>query len=174
MQVLRKTSFSERMIDMIYRLVSNNWYSILLNGQPKSFFNSCRGLKQGDPLSPTLFILAIELLSKALKALLRRKEFKKFGMPKGCPSINHLAFLDDMIILCKTEIRTIKLVEDTLKKYEATSDQKINKEKSAIYLHHSVPEGDVILAEVATEILRNNFSFTYLGCPIFYRKNFYN
>lgn len=59
-KVLRKMGFGEILIDMVYKIISNNWYSILVNGQPKGFFKSTRGLKQRDPLSPTLFILAAE------------------------------------------------------------------------------------------------------------------
>lgn len=113
-KVLRKVGFGECMIDMIFRLVGNNWYSILLNGQPKGFFKSSRGLKQGDPLSPTLFIIAAEVLSRALKSLMATKEFKLFGMPIGSPKVNHFAFADDMIILCKADLQTMQLVTGTL------------------------------------------------------------
>lgn len=80
-KVLRRFGFSELIIDMVWRLVSNNWYSILVNGQPYGFFHSSRGLKQGDPLSPTLFIIAAEVLALGLNKLHEDKEFKGYGMP---------------------------------------------------------------------------------------------
>ncbi|XP_060200519.1 uncharacterized protein LOC132628770 [Lycium barbarum] len=49
------------------------------------FFHSSREVKQGDPLSPALFILAAEVLSRSLNALFNDKEFKGFGMPKWSP-----------------------------------------------------------------------------------------
>lgn len=101
---------------------------------------------------------------------MNRKEFRKFGMPRGSLKLNHLSFADDMIILCKAELATMGLITDTLEKYEKISGQKVNKEKSAIYLHHSVPGGEAVLAEVAMGILRKDFPFTYLGCPMFYRR----
>lgn len=50
-----------------------------------------------------------------------RKEFKLFGIPRGSPKINHLAFVDDMIIKCKAELVTMQLVTTTLEKYEKVS-----------------------------------------------------
>lgn len=81
-KVLRHMGFGEVFIDMVFRLVSNNWYSVLLNGQANGFFKSSRGVKQGDPLSPTLFILAAEVLGRALDALFDNPNFIGFGMPK--------------------------------------------------------------------------------------------
>lgn len=102
---------------MVYRLVENNWNSILLNGQPKGFFRLTRGLNQGDPLSLTLFILAAEVVSRALKSLMCTKSFKSFGMPNGSPKVNYFSFVDDIIILCKVDLNTLKKVIDTLDKY---------------------------------------------------------
>lgn len=167
-KVLRKMGFGERLIDIVYRLVSNNWYSILLNEQPRGFFRSTKGIKQGDPSSPILFILAAEVMSRALNSLLKKKEFKMFGMPRGSPKINHLAFADDMIILCKAELGTMKLITEVLEQYENMSGEKINKEKNVIYLHKNVSQGDVIVAEITTGILRKQFPFIYLRCPIFH------
>lgn len=104
-------------------------------------------------MSPTLFIIAAEVLSRALKKLKKKKDFRMFGMPRESPKLNHLAFADDMIILCKAEVKNLQLVITVLDKYEEISGQKINKEKSAIYMHKGVSHAVRVLAEVATVIL---------------------
>ncbi|XP_059306276.1 uncharacterized protein LOC132057675 [Lycium ferocissimum] len=139
-KVLRKMGFGEVLIDMVYTNISNNWYSILINGQPCGFFKSSRGVKQGDPLSPTLFILASECMSRALNALHSKERFRGFGMPKWSPYINHLAYADDTIIFSSTKEDSLRLIMDTLTSYEAVRGQKINKGKSAVFLYHNVTQ----------------------------------
>lgn len=120
--------------------------------------------------------MEVEVISKNLKKLMQEKEFKLFGMPRESPKLNHLAFVDDMIILYKDEFRTLQMVSNTLERYVKIFGQKINKEKSAIYLHKGISNRVGVMAEVATSILRKEFPFTYLGCPIFYmrkKKYFY-
>lgn len=116
-----KLIHQENLINMVYRLVLNNWYSILLNEQPQSLFKSTSGLKKGDPLSLTLFIIVAEVLSRVLNSLLNKKEFKGFGMPRGSPKVNHLSFANDMIILCKADVRIMQMVANVLEKYKRTS-----------------------------------------------------
>ncbi|XP_049364489.1 uncharacterized protein LOC125829284 [Solanum verrucosum] len=82
MKVLRKMGFTESFVDLIWRLLANNWYSVLINGQSHGFFHSTRGVKWGDPLSPALFILSAQVLSRALNALFEDSPFQGYGMPK--------------------------------------------------------------------------------------------
>ncbi|XP_060190458.1 uncharacterized protein LOC132619630 [Lycium barbarum] len=103
-KVLKQMGFSKKIIDMVYRIVKNNWYSVLVNGQQQGFFQSTRGVKQGDPLSPTLFILAAEVLYRSLNALHQKVQFKGFGMPKWSPKVNHLAYVDEMIIFTSADV----------------------------------------------------------------------
>ncbi|XP_060212018.1 uncharacterized protein LOC132639595 [Lycium barbarum] len=150
MKVLIKIDFSELVIDMIFRLISSNWYSVLVNGQQCGFFQSSKGVKQGDPLSPTLFILTADVLSRNLNALSSIPQFKGYGMPKWSPKVNHLSYADDMIIFSSADVFSLHLIMEVLKKYEKTSGQKINRDKSDVYMHKNMP-GDVsITVEIVT------------------------
>uniref|UniRef100_M1CSU0 Non-LTR retroelement reverse transcriptase n=1 Tax=Solanum tuberosum TaxID=4113 RepID=M1CSU0_SOLTU len=70
MKILRKMGFSNKVVDLIWRLITNNYYSVIINGQPHGFFHSTRGVKQGDPLFPALFILSAEVLTRALNLIM--------------------------------------------------------------------------------------------------------
>lgn len=153
---------------MIWRLISNNWYSVLINGQSYGFFHSSRGVKQGDPLSPTLFIIAIEVLARGLNNLNGDPNFIGYGLPKWSPTINHLSHADDMILFCSGDryfiIRMIKMLKD----YEEGSGQLVNKSKSFLYLYEKTPLIVATRLRRLSGIKQGNFPFTYLGCLVYY------
>lgn len=91
-------------------------------------------------------------------------------MPKWSPKINHLAYADDTIIFSSSCAISLQLIMDVLAAYEAASGQVINKEKSAIYMHHSTPAEVVNKVQRITGITRQYFPFIYLGCPVFYTR----
>ncbi|XP_059310173.1 uncharacterized protein LOC132061355 [Lycium ferocissimum] len=93
MSVLGKIRFREYFIELIYRLISDNWYYVIVNDSRHDFFYSSRGLKQGDPLSPTLFIIGAEVLTKVLNHLNNKKDFIGFNMSRNDPQVNHLCML---------------------------------------------------------------------------------
>ncbi|XP_060195037.1 uncharacterized protein LOC132624250 [Lycium barbarum] len=131
--------------DMVWRLVSNNWYSVLINGQSHGFFKSSRGLKKGDPLSPTLFIIATEVLARNLNDLHDDPAFKGYAMPNF--------FEKD---------------DEGGRNYEKVSGQLVNNEKSSFCLHEKVPATVVGRVKMKTEMRKGTFPFTYLGYPVFY------
>ena len=79
--VLRAFGFGERWIDMVWRLISNVWFSVVVNGLSYGFFKSTWGLRQGDPLSPAIFIIGAEVLSRSLNKLQSHRGFQGFVSP---------------------------------------------------------------------------------------------
>nr|XP_009608376.1 uncharacterized protein LOC104102378 [Nicotiana tomentosiformis] len=169
--------FAEHFINLIWSLLSNNWYSILVNSQSSRFFKSFRGVKQGDPLSPALFILSAEVLSRSLNNLFDDKSFVGFGMPKWTDPLNHPAYADDTIIFASSHTESLKKIMAVLNGYEKISGQLINNAKSSYYMHSKAANALFQTVGDLTRFTRGTFPFTYRGCPIFYtrrRKDYYD
>lgn len=165
--VLRKFGFSEIWIDIISRLLSNVWYSIIVNGSRNGFFTSSQGLKQGDPLSPSLFIIGSEVLSRLLNNLNHNENFTSFSMNENGPQINHLAYEDDVIIFTGGNTKSIKLVMKQIKTYERASGQKVNADKSFFITPPKTRAGRINRMRKKTGFMDKQFPFAYLGCPIY-------
>lgn len=97
-----------------------------MNGQPFDFFKSLSGLKQGNPLWPTLFIIATEILSRRLNQLNDDNALRGFGLPKWSPKINHLPYANDTILFCSEEKCSIIKIKKVLRNYETCLGQMIN------------------------------------------------
>ena len=126
MQVIRKFGFGERWIDMMWQLVANVWFSVIINGTPKGFFTSSKGLRQGNPISPALFILGVEILSRSINVLLADRGFVPFKIPRDSPNISHLAYADDVMIFNSGLKRSFKIVMRSLEAYCNVSGQQVN------------------------------------------------
>ncbi|XP_075109238.1 uncharacterized protein LOC142181027 [Nicotiana tabacum] len=113
LHVLGKIGFSEQFINMVWNLVSNNWYSVLVNGQSSGFFKSTKGVKS----------------------------FMGFGMPKWSDPLNHLAYADDTIIFASAHPPSLSKIMVVLGNYEKISGQMINKDKSSYYMYSKIPNG---------------------------------
>lgn len=70
----------------------------MINGKSYEFFKSTRRVKQRDPLSPTLFVIVAEVLSRDLNSLHEDDEYIRYGLPKWSAKINHLTYADDTIL----------------------------------------------------------------------------
>ncbi|XP_042029874.1 uncharacterized protein LOC121776772 [Salvia splendens] len=83
LKVLKHMGFPEPWVDLIKRCIGSCWFSILVNGAPAGCFKSTRGLRQGDPISPALFVLAADYLSRLLDKLILGNKEMTFKATRG-------------------------------------------------------------------------------------------
>lgn len=122
--------FGFKWIRQIEECVSSTQFSILINGTPKGFFPVSRGLKQGDPLPPFLFIIVGEAFSQMLGAVGKVALITCFSPTPRAPTVSHLQVADDTIIFCEADEDQIKNVKAILQCFDAVLGLKVNFFKS--------------------------------------------
>ena len=167
LDLLKRTGFGVRWYGWIRTCISTVQFFVLFNGSPVDFFGSSRGLRQGDPLSPLLFLVMMEVFSKMIKrvegaGLLRG--FKADGRRGGGLCVSHLLFANDTILFCDATEEQILHVWMLFLCFQAVTGLKVNTVKSEM-----VPIGEVPNVQVLAEILGCRIGalpMTFLGMPL--------
>jgi len=138
-EVLKLLGFDPIWISWIMSCIESVSYTFLINGSPQGSVNPSRGLRQGDPLSPHIFILCTEVLSALCEKGQADGSLPGVRVARGCPAINHLLFADDTMFFCKSKASCVSALMKILSTYEAVSGQRINPQKSAITFSAKTP-----------------------------------
>ncbi|XP_026397020.1 uncharacterized protein LOC113291738 [Papaver somniferum] len=132
-ETLKHFGFSQVGINWLKIIFESARISVLVNGGPFGLFEVRRGLRQGDPLSPILFVIAEEVLSRNLTKMIQEGLIQTMVNRNGChPS--HLMFVDDIFIFCNGHKRTLDNLMGLLMRYQAASGQTVNREKSKCFV----------------------------------------
>lgn len=139
--------------------------SILINGCPTDEFPITKGVRQGDPLSPFLFIIAMEGLSVSMRAACERGVFNGIKIPNGGPVISHLLYADDALFLGEWSEDNIKNLSRILHCFHVASGLKVNFNKSRVFgvgvsTHEVTRRARPLGCEPA------KLPFNYLGVPV--------
>ena len=167
LQVMGRMGFGSRWLSWIKWCISTVSFSVLINGSLVGFFPSSRGLQQGDPLSPYLFVIVMEALSCLINRAVEGNYLvgSRIAVGRGENlSISHLFYADNTILFCKADSDQLKFMSWILMWFEAMSGLKINLNKSKI-----IPIGPVTKAvELASELgcKIGSFPTSYLGLPL--------
>lgn len=136
-EIMLRLGFDNRWVNLILNCISSASVSVLINGDQKGNFISNRGLRQGDLLSPYLFLLVAEGLSHLLLDANSKGLLSGVRCANG-PSISHLLFANDSLIFCKADAKELVFLKSLLKTYEMVSGECINFSKSATFFSKKV------------------------------------
>lgn len=167
--VLEQFGFHSKMVSWIMTCVTTTKFTLNVNGERIGYFNGGRGLRQGDPISPYLFTMSMEIFN-----LLMRKNInnaKKFKYHHGCKKlkITHLGFADDLIVFSHGDIKSVKVIKETLEEFSNLSGLKVNMQKSTIFFGGlSKPEQESIVQVLPFTI--GKLPVRYLGVPMITKK----
>ncbi|GJT07066.1 RNA-directed DNA polymerase, eukaryota, reverse transcriptase zinc-binding domain protein [Tanacetum coccineum] len=155
--------FSDKWIKWISGCLSSASTSILINGSPSREFSIHRGLRQGDPLSPFLFIIAMEGLHVAMEDAMAASIYSGFCINNL--SLSHLFFADDALFIGDWSSNNIKCLVAILDCFHKVSGLKINYHKSKLFgVGVSPNEISALAATTGCSPLAS--SFNYLGLPV--------
>ncbi|XP_074305242.1 putative mitochondrial protein AtMg01250 [Silene latifolia] len=139
-------------------------YTLNVNGQSFGFFHGKRGLRRGDPLSPLLFTICMEYLSRILNVVAQQEGFR-FHPICGKIKLNHLLFADDLLMFCKGTTSSIMWLLRGFSTFSSAYGLKLNKDKTNIYFNGV--KGELIADIVNISGFRvGSLPFKYLGVPI--------
>lgn len=132
LKVLSLKGFNSKWLAWICGCITSVSFSILLNGKPRGKISANRGIRQGDPLSPFLFVIAMDYLSQTLDAAYNKGLIEGFRIRDNGTHISHLLFADDILLLSSPDERKFRNLHLILKSFEQASGLNINLNKSSI------------------------------------------
>ena len=134
-----KLGFPERWIIWVMECVTSLSYSILINGKPYGNLLPSRGLRQGDPLSPYLFLLCAEDFTTLLEKAVQERRNYGVSICKRAPKLTNLHFADDSLLFCRATHSEVNVTMEILQVYVGASSQSISLDKSLVYFSGNTP-----------------------------------
>jgi hypothetical protein len=131
--VMRRMGFSSRWVNLIMTCVRIVSYDVVVNGQPVGKIVPTRGIRQGDPISPYLFLICAEALSSLLQHVERTGSITGVPTSNRGPCLSHLFFANDSLLLCKANSVEWQHIMRLLEKYECVSGLKLNMDKTSLF-----------------------------------------
>nr|GFC45667.1 RNA-directed DNA polymerase, eukaryota [Tanacetum cinerariifolium] len=162
--VLKKCGFGEKWCKWIRECLRSSWGSVIVNGSPTEEFQFFKGLKQGDPLSPFLFILIMESLHLTFQNVVDAGMFKGIVLNSSMV-LSHMFFADDAVFVGQWSNSNIDTIIYDLKCFERASGLRMNMSKSKIMgIAVNGDKVDEVAHRIGCGILEVHF--TYLGSKV--------
>ncbi|KAL0288047.1 UNVERIFIED_CONTAM: Retrovirus-related Pol polyprotein from type-2 retrotransposable element R2DM [Sesamum radiatum] len=163
--VLTMFGFPERFIMWIVECVTTPSFFVCLNGAPHGFFRGARGLRQGDPMSPFLFVLVMEVLTLIIQQLIDQNGGFSYHWKCEAIKLFQLGFADDLLLFSKANTESIHLFKDGLTTFAELLGLQANLAKSHLILSRSAAATRDTLLTIL-DFQEGHLPLRYLGLPL--------
>jgi hypothetical protein len=164
-KMMERLGFSPIWINWVQRILDSGSTSVLLNGVPRKQFQCIKGVRQGDPLSPLLFVLAADLLQCIVN---KAHNEGLFSLPISADPSNDfpiIQYADDTILIMKASQRELFYLKGLLQSFTESTGLKVNYSKSQmIPLNMSQEQAAILSSTFGCQL--GTLPFTYLGLPM--------
>lgn len=164
-RALLKVGFCRQWVDWIMECVTTVKFSVNFNGSLLEAFSPTRGLRQGDPLSPYLFLFVAEGLSSVLNREVEAGRLTELKVCRRSPGISHLLFADDSLLFFRACLQQATVVQNALTCFQACTGQLLSPGKCSLLVGRSCPDATVEVVKEILQVETPAFESKYLGLP---------
>ncbi|XP_074314569.1 uncharacterized protein LOC141649788 [Silene latifolia] len=164
-RVLAALGFDRAWVARVMECVTTVSFTVMINGDPSEEFQSAQGLRQGDPISPYLFILCAKVLSHQMRRAAEVGSLHGVRIASTAPAVSHLLFADDSLFFTKASCEEADIITDILRRYERASGQLVNLDKTTVSFSRgvTVERQSVIASRLGVTVVEEHHR--YLGLP---------
>ncbi|CAA7024809.1 unnamed protein product [Microthlaspi erraticum] len=164
LNILEALGLPQNFISWIKICITSPYYYVALNGELVGFFPGRKGLRQGDLISSSLFVLAMDVLSKSLDS---DADQGRFGVHPLCvnPLVTHLSFADYLLVFFDGKEESLKGIIEILKEFQDASGLALSLRKTSLFLDG---DNNQLTQDLATKfgLQTGSLPVRYLGLPL--------
>ena len=166
--IMEELGFPGKCVNWFITCVTTVSFAILVNGVPLKSFKAAKGLRQGDPLSPYLFALCMEYLSRLVRD---SSKDPKFAFHPRCRKvgITHSLFADDLLLFCRADPSFVAVMMHTFHGFSRASGLEVNEGKSSAFILGATTNSKKDVLDILS-MPEGAFPFRYLGVPLHSKK----
>uniref|UniRef100_A0A803NMW0 Reverse transcriptase domain-containing protein n=1 Tax=Cannabis sativa TaxID=3483 RepID=A0A803NMW0_CANSA len=169
--IMQHLCFPVRFVNLILSCLSSVSFRLLINGSLTEKFSSSRGIRQGNPLSPYIFLLVSEALSVVIRLQEHDNYFQGISICRSAPPISHLLFADNSLLFSTTTARSCLAIKAALDLYHQATGQLVNFSKSSVLFSPNTCNSEAEFSRRTLGLDNKPFISKYLGIPQFFGRS---